>query len=164
MMASPMNRSSGSLMDLHAAAYVVLGRVDVTAGVQAHVHAAHDLASTARGVVLFEHFHLELHVLLEACGGSHREILRIELKADVDDSLKPNSHTTSPQITKRILCVAGGTRLGTSRRAVRSIVAGVCPRGLGPNPRVAFLPALLSDSRRSAVTFPQAAPACPVAS
>ena len=73
------------LMDLRAAAHIVLGRVDVTAGMQAHMDAAHDLAGTARRVVLLEHLHGELHVLGEFGRRAHAEIFRIELKTDVDD-------------------------------------------------------------------------------
>ena len=53
------------LMDLRAAAHIVLGRVDMAAGMQAHMDAAHDLAGAARRVVLLEHLHGELHVLGE---------------------------------------------------------------------------------------------------
>src|SRR5262249_30188179 len=55
-------------MDLRAAAYVVFGRIHVAAGMQAHVHAAHDLTRAAGRVVLLEHLHLELHVLRESRG------------------------------------------------------------------------------------------------
>ena len=72
-------------MDLRAAAHVVLGRVDVAAGMQAHMDAAHDLAGAARRVVLLEHLHGELHVLRESGGRAHAEIFRIELETDVDD-------------------------------------------------------------------------------
>src|SRR5438128_1203095 len=81
-------------MDLRAAAYVVLGRIDMTAGVQAHVNAAHDLPRSARRVVLFEDLHLELHVALESGGRAHREVFRVELKADVDDGLIGQRHHT----------------------------------------------------------------------
>ncbi len=72
-------------MDLSAAAHIVLRRINVAAGVQPHVDAAHNLAGAARGVVLFDDFHLELHVLLESGWCPHGEILRIELEADVDN-------------------------------------------------------------------------------
>ena len=83
------------LMDLRAAAHVVLRGVDVAAGVQAHMHAAHDLAGAARRVVLLEDLHLELHVLLESRGRAHRVVLGIELEADVDDGLVGKRHGAS---------------------------------------------------------------------
>ena len=83
------------LMDLRAAAHVVLRRVDVAAGVQAHMHAAHDLARAARRVVLLEDLHLELHVLLESRGRAHRVVLGVEFEADVDDGLVGKRHGAS---------------------------------------------------------------------
>ena len=84
------------LMDLGAAAHVVFGRIHVAAGMETHVHAAHDLPGAAWRVVLLDHLHLELHVLREPRGRAHREILRIKLQADVDDLSKLNGHTTAP--------------------------------------------------------------------
>jgi len=86
----------GQLVDLGAAAHIVLRRVDVTASVQPHVHAAHDLAGASRRIMLLDDLHLELHVLFESRGRAHREILRIELETDVDDPLKLNGHPTPP--------------------------------------------------------------------
>lgn len=65
----------------------MLGSIDVAAGVQAHMHPAHDLAGSFRGIVLLEHLHLELHVLLEARRRAHAEFRVVELQADVDDLL-----------------------------------------------------------------------------
>ena len=72
-------------MDLRAAAHIMLRRIDVAAGMQPHVNAAHDLAGAARRVVLLEHLHGELHILGEARGRAHAEILRIEFERNVDD-------------------------------------------------------------------------------
>ena len=82
-------------MDLRAAAHIVLGRVDVTAGMQAHMDAAHDLAGAARRIVLLEHLHGELQVLGEAGGRAHAEIFRIELETDVDDLAAGYRHAAS---------------------------------------------------------------------
>jgi hypothetical protein len=98
-------------MDLRAAAYVVFGRIHVAAGMQAHVHAAHDLARAAGRVVLLEHLHLELHVLRESRGRAHGEVLRIKLQADVDDLSKLNGHRTAPRIAARYLRTASGFAL-----------------------------------------------------
>src|SRR5262249_1469573 len=73
------------------------------AGMQAHVHAAHDLAGAARRVVLFDHLHLKLHVLLEPRGGAHGKVLRIELQADIDDLSKLNGHVAAPRIANCLI-------------------------------------------------------------
>src|SRR5712691_70075 len=75
----------GQILDLLAALDVVLGRIDMAAGMQAHVHAAHDLPGSFRSVVLLEDFHLELHVPLESRGRAHGELRVVELETDVDD-------------------------------------------------------------------------------
>jgi hypothetical protein len=72
-------------VNLRAAAHIVLRSIDMAAGVQPHVDAAHDLAGAAGRIVLLDHLHRELHVLLETRGRAHREILRIEFKAYIDD-------------------------------------------------------------------------------
>ena len=46
------------ILNLLAALDVVLGRIDVAAGMQAHMHAAHDLPRAFRSVMLLEHLHL----------------------------------------------------------------------------------------------------------
>ena len=71
MTASPVNVLERQVLHLLAALDVVLGRVDVAAGMQTHVHAAHDLPRALRGVMLLEHLHLELQVLLETGGRAH---------------------------------------------------------------------------------------------
>src|SRR5260370_2684593 len=92
------------LMDLRAAANVVLGRIDVAAGMQTHMHAAHDLSRSARRIVLLENLHGELQIPGEAGGRAHCKVLLIELQTEVDD-------------------FAGGCWHGRSRR---SGVAAVC--------------------------------------
>ncbi len=72
-------------MNLRSAPHVVLGRIDVAARVQAHVHPTHDLPRPAGRLVLLEGLHLELHVLLEAGRRAHAEVLGVELETDVDD-------------------------------------------------------------------------------
>jgi hypothetical protein len=65
------------LVNLGAASHVVLGRINVATRVQAHVHAAHDLACAAGRVVFFQYLQLELHVPLKACWRTHRVTSRI---------------------------------------------------------------------------------------
>ena len=84
-------------MDLRAAAHIVLGRVDVAAGVQAHMNPAHDLAGAARRVVLLDDLHFELHVFLESRRRAHGEILRIKLETEVDE--KRVQRMTSGKLT-----------------------------------------------------------------
>ena len=84
------------LVDLRAAPHVVLRRIDVAAGMQPHMHPAHDLPCPARRVVLLEDFHLELHVPLEPRRRAHRKILWVELEADVDDRLGVQQHGRVP--------------------------------------------------------------------
>ena len=72
-------------MDLGAAAHIVFRRIDVAAGMQPHMDAADDLAGAPGRVMLLDHLHGELHVLLEPRRRAHGEILRIEFEADVDD-------------------------------------------------------------------------------
>src|SRR5258707_9185949 len=88
-------------MDLRAAAYVVFGGIHVAAGMEPHVHPAHDLAGATRRVVLLDHLHLELHVLREPRRRAHREVLRIKLEADIDDVSKLNGHMTAPRLAPR---------------------------------------------------------------
>ena len=64
----------GQLMDLRTAADIMLRCINVTASVQAHVHAADNLAGTAWRIMLFDDFHFELHVLLEPGRRAHAEI------------------------------------------------------------------------------------------
>src|SRR3954465_11177830 len=82
-------------MNLRAAGYVVLRRVDMAAGMQAHMHAPHDLAGAPGCVVLLEDLHLELHVRLESRRRAHRIIFWIELEADIDDGLIGKRHGAS---------------------------------------------------------------------
>ena len=72
-------------MDLLAALDEMLGRIDVAAGVQPHVDAAHDLAGAAGGVEVLDDLDLELHVALEARRRPHVEVAGVELEADVDE-------------------------------------------------------------------------------
>src|SRR5262249_16929059 len=90
------------LMDLRAPAHVMFGRVHVTAGMKTHVHAPHDLAGATRRVMLLDHLHLELHVLLESRRRAHGEVLRVELEADIDHLLKLNAHATPPEMTDTV--------------------------------------------------------------
>ncbi|HEV3162263.1 MAG TPA: hypothetical protein VGZ89_20085 [Xanthobacteraceae bacterium] len=83
------------LVNLRAAAHIMFRRVDMTAGVQPHVDAAHDLAGAARRVMLLDHLHRELHVLLEPGRRAHREVLRIEFEAYVDDLEIRRQHESS---------------------------------------------------------------------
>ena len=53
------------ILHLLAALDVMLGRIDMAAGMQAHMHAAYDLPGSARRVVFLEDFQLKLHILLE---------------------------------------------------------------------------------------------------
>src|SRR5689334_20661373 len=73
----------------------MLRRVDMAAGVQPHVDAAHDLAGAARRFVFLDRLHPELHLLLETRGRAHREVLRIEFEAYVDDLKIRRQHETS---------------------------------------------------------------------
>jgi hypothetical protein len=57
--------------------------------------AAHDLAGAARRVMLLDHLHRELHVLLEPGRRAHREVLRIEFEAYVDDLEIRRQHESS---------------------------------------------------------------------
>ena len=65
----------------------LLGRIDVAAGMQTHVHAAHDLPCSFASIMLLEHLHLELQVLLETRGRSHAKFGIVELEADIEDVL-----------------------------------------------------------------------------
>ena len=89
-------------MDLRATPHVVLRRIDVAAGMQPHMHPAHDLPRPARRVVLLEDLHLELHVPLESRGRAHRKILWVELEADVDDRLGVQRHGRVPIFFRRV--------------------------------------------------------------
>jgi hypothetical protein len=80
-------RVERQVLHLLSALDVVLGRIDVTARVQTHMHAAHDLARALGGVMLLEDLDLKLHVLLEAGGRPHGELRVVELETDVDDLL-----------------------------------------------------------------------------
>ena len=73
----------GQVVHLLAAPEEVLRRVDMAAGVQAHVHAAHHLPQALVGIVRFHQFDLELHVELEAIQHLHLESLVIQLQADI---------------------------------------------------------------------------------
>ena len=70
---------------LLAAFDVMFRRIDMAAGMQAHVHAAHDLARPFRGIVLLEDFQLELQILRKARRRPHAEFRIVEFEADVDD-------------------------------------------------------------------------------
>jgi hypothetical protein len=67
----------------------------MTAGMQPHMDAAHDLPGAARRVMLLDHLHRELHVLLEPGRRAHREVLRIEFEAYVDDLEIRRQHESS---------------------------------------------------------------------
>ena len=82
--ASPA-KSQRQVLHLLAAFDVVLGRIDMAARMQAHVHAAHDLARAFRGVMLLEDLQTKLQVLLETQRRSHAEFRVVEFEADVDD-------------------------------------------------------------------------------
>src|SRR6516165_8144422 len=67
------------LVDLRTAGHIMLGRIDMTAGMQTHVHAAHDLSGSAWRIMLLEDLHRELQILCEASGRAHCEVPRVEL-------------------------------------------------------------------------------------
>ena len=83
------------IVHLLATRHIVFRGIDMAAGMQAHMHAAHDLTGATRGVMLLDHFHLELHVLLEAGRGAHLELRVVQLEADVDDLAYRECHADS---------------------------------------------------------------------
>jgi hypothetical protein len=82
-------------MDLRPAAHIVFRRIDVAAGMEAHMDAPHDLARTAGRVVLLENLHRELHVLLEARRRAHDKVSAIQFQTEVDDGVGSEQHGVS---------------------------------------------------------------------
>ena len=71
------------IVNVLPALHHVRGRIDMRAGVQPHVSAAHQLTQPAVRIIL-DNLGLELHVLGETFIGPHAKFGGIELKADVD--------------------------------------------------------------------------------
>jgi hypothetical protein len=74
-------------LDLLAAFNIVFGRVDVTPGMQTHVHAAHDLTGPFGRVMFLENLHLELQILFESGWCTHAEFGVVEFETDINDAL-----------------------------------------------------------------------------